>query len=249
MRPLLFAMLLVFGACAEAGKSGFQGLGDGSITLVDSDTHQPPPPDAFVSHIDAPPGMMTKTLDENSSDTLDLAHALACSSNLNNVPQYTLANTYVRVFDPSQFGITTAFHVTQVAFQVNQATPNGGVQVTLKVGTYSGTLTGTTLDTASMATLATNAAVQVPQIASGGTGGAVNQTIDASIPAGSKLFVEVDAPAMTNGQFFYFGQNTASDTVPSYISASDCTVTVPTTMKSLNGNSQIAALMTVTGTY
>jgi hypothetical protein len=249
MRLLLLTTLVAFGACAEAGKVGFEGLSDGSITLVDSDMNQPPPPDAFVSHIDAPPGMMTKTLDENLSDAIDLAHALACSSNLNNVPQYTLVNNYIRVFDPAQFGITTDFHVTQVSFQVNKATPNGGVKVTLKVGTYSGALTGTTLDTGSMATVATNAMVQVPQIAGGGTGGTVNQTIDATIPAGSKLFTEVDAPAMTNGQFFYFGQNIASDTVPSYISAPDCTVPNPTTMKSLNGNSQIAALMTVTGTY
>lgn len=249
MRPLLFATLLVVGACAEAGKSGFSGVGDGGIRLVDGNGSNEPPPDAFVSHIDAPPGMMTKTLDENSSDTLDLSNALACSSNLNNVPQYTLANSYVRVFDPSQFGITTDFHVTQVTFQVLEATPNGGVNVTLKVGTYTGSLVGATLDTAAMTAVATNTMVQVPQIASGGTGGTVNQAITATIPAGTKLFTEVDVPAVPDGQFFYFGQNTAEDTLPSYIMAADCNVTAPQTIKSLNGNMQLAALMTVTGTY
>jgi len=248
MRPLLFAMLLAFGACAQAGKGGFQGVGDSGITLVDADTSHPPP-DAFVSHIDTPPNMMTKTLDENSNDTIDLQHSLACSSNLNNVPQYTLANSYYRVFDPSQFGITTDFHVTQVTFQVLEATPGAGVTVTLKVGTYTGSLVGATLDTAAMTTIATNAAVQVPHIASGGTGGTVNQAITATIPAGTKLFTEVDAPELPNGQFFYFGQNTATDTLPSYMLATDCNVNAPQTVKSLNGNTQLAELMTVTGTY
>ena len=73
--------------------------------------------------------MQTKTLDENSSDTLDLNNALACSTNQGTTPLNTEANNYFRVFDPAAFGITTTFHITQVSFQVNAAdTAAGGVQ-------------------------------------------------------------------------------------------------------------------------
>ena len=243
MRPLLFAVIALVG-CAEAGKQEISGHGDGSIHVTDSSIVVP---DAFVSHIDAPPGQQTKTLDENSSDTIKLATSIACSDGNTG---YTRPNNYYRVFDPATFGITTDFHVTQIGFQVeNCSSTAGGQVVTAKVGTYNGT-PGTTITTGNMAVLATNAQVQVPEIDL--VGGSVNAPISATIPAGKKVFIEIDSPegdAGTNAAFF-MGVNTAAETGFGYImsSVSACGVTTPTNVTSVAGT-QISFLMTVTGTY
>lgn len=240
MRPLLFAMLLAFGACAQAGKVGFEGHGDGGIILVDGDMHQPPPVDAFVSHIDAPPNMMTKTLDQNSSDTIKLQTAITCR---NNNTGFTTANSYYRVFDP---GTTTDFHVTTVGFQVEncQGSAGNGQVVTVKIGTYNGSVGASSLTVASMATLATNAAVQVPEVAE--VAANVNAPISATIPAGQKMFVEIDSPA--DNSTVFMGVNTATETAPGYIMAPDCNVNVPTNYSTAVGT-QNSLLLTVTGTY
>ena len=241
MRSLLLS-LLALSACAQAGPSQITGHGDGGIKLTDSG----PILDAFVSHIDAPPGMMTKTLDENSSDTIKLATSIACT---NQTTGFTHANNYYRVFDPATFGVTTDFHITAVAFQVeNCSSTAGGQVVTVKVGTYTGT-PGATLN-GTMAVLATNASVQVPEIDL--VGGSVNAPISATIPAGSKLFAEIDSPTGDAGTntAFYLGVNTATETGFGYILGSDCGINTPTNVSSaMVANKQLSLLMTVTGTY
>ncbi|HEX7703371.1 MAG TPA: hypothetical protein VF403_21675 [Kofleriaceae bacterium] len=244
MRPLLFAVIALAG-CAEAGKQQLSGHGDGGVIHVTDSSIVVP--DAFVSHIDAPPGEQTKTLDENSSDTIKLATSIACS---NNTTGFTLANSYYRVFDPATFGITTDFHVTQIGFQVEDCSSTAGGQVvTAKVGTYNGT-PGATITTGNMAVLATNSQVQVPEIDL--VGGSVNAPITATIPAGKKVFVEIDSPdgtAGTNASFF-LGVNTAAETGFGYILATGCSISTPTNVSSAGvANTQISFLMTVTGTY
>jgi len=238
MRLLLIAILLA--SCAEAGKAGIEGRPDSAIKLTDSTL----PPDAFISRIDAPPGQMTKTLDQNSSDTIKLATALACSDQNTG---FTLANSYFRVFDPSAFGVTGDFHVTTVGFQVENCTPSQ--TVTVKVGTYTGT-PAATLSTANMSTIASNTAVVVPTIDE--VGGSVNAPITATIPQGSKLFIEIDSPTGDAGTntAFYMGVNTAAETGFGYIQASDCSLTVPTNISSnAVAGTQMSLLMDVTGTY
>src|SRR5450755_4654999 len=106
MRRLLF-LIVCLGACAEAGKASLSGRPDGSIiTLTDSSIT---PHDAFVNPIDAPAGMMTKTLTQTTSDTLVQNTAPACGNST-----ATDVNDYYRVFDLAAAGITTDFHVTQV---------------------------------------------------------------------------------------------------------------------------------------
>lgn len=233
---LLF-LFLALGACAEAGKTGLGGRPDAE-NGSGSGSNEPPPPDAFVSHIDAPPGMMTKTLDQNSNDTIVVASSIACT---NNTTGFTTANSYYRVFDP---GTTTTFHVTTVGFQVEdcEGVAGNGKAVTLKVGTYTGT-PGNTLTTGSMSQLAISN-VQVPEIAQ--VGGNVNAPITADIPAGMKMYVEIDAPA--NNDTFYIGVNKSAETAPAYIMATDCSVNTPTNYAQTAGT-QLSVLMTVTGTY
>lgn len=242
MRPLLLSLIALAG-CAQAGKQELSGHGDSGIHVTDSGTVL----DSFVSHVDAPPGEMTKTLDENSSDTIQLATSIAC---FDSGSGFTRANSFYRVFDPATFGITTDFHVTQIGFQVEDCTsPAGGQIVTAKVGTYNAA-PGGTITTANMNVLATNAQVQVPQIDM--VGGSVNAPISATIPAGKRVFIEVDSPDGDSGTntAFFMGANTAAETGFGYVMSpvSDCGVTTPTNVSSVAG-SQISYLMTVTGTY
>ncbi|HEY6034533.1 MAG TPA: hypothetical protein VIV58_09750 [Kofleriaceae bacterium] len=249
MRPLLFVTLLAVGACAQAGKSGIQIRTDGGDVIPHPDA-EGQHIDAFVNTIDAPPGMMTKTLTETASDSLQAASSIACGNS-----NQTQQNSYYRVFDLAGFGITTDFHVTQITFQVEdcESAAGNGQIVTVKVGTYNSSIGGSTLATGNMAMVAQNTNVQVPEVdetAAGTPGATVNAPITATIPAGSKLYAEVDATAGSTGSFFYIGSNTGTETVPSYFSASACTPpgTTPTSMASVKG-SAASVLLTVTGTY
>jgi len=232
---LLF-LFLALGACAEAGKASIGGRPDGNITVADSSGSNAPPIDAFESHIDAPPGMQTKTLDENTSDTLVQNTAPACGNAAG-----TDVNTYYRVFDLATNGITTDFHVTQVAFQVDAS---GGQTVQVKVGTYNGT-PGTTLATGSMAVAGSNLTVTVPSTT---TGASVTAPITNAVIQGSKkLYVEIDSPA---GGTLYMGANSAGESAPGYIMAPACSINVPTNISSVSATyPAVHLLITVTGTY
>ncbi|MEO8840615.1 MAG: hypothetical protein ABI591_21900 [Kofleriaceae bacterium] len=250
MRPLLLSLVigLALGACAEAGKSAIQGHTDGGDNTHPDASGQHI--DAFVDHIDAPPGMMTKTLTETNSNTLEAASSIACG-NANQTQQ----NSYYRVFDPATFGITTDFHITQVTFQVEdcESAAGNGEVVTVQVGTYNGTPSGTTISTNNLAMLAQATNVQVPEVdetAAGTTGATVNAPITATITAGQKLYAEVDTIAGSTGSFFYIGSNTGTETSPGYFSAAGCTPpgTTPTSMASVKAGAA-SILLTVTGTY
>jgi hypothetical protein len=101
--------------------------------------------------------------------------------------------------------------------------------------------------------LASNPSVQVPEVdetASGTNGGTVNAPITAVIPAGQKLYAEIDVAAGTTGSFFYIGSNSGTESAPGYFAASQCTPpgATPTSMANVKG-SAASILLTVTGTY
>lgn len=239
MRSMLFAALLALGACAQAGAPTFGGRPDGNnITVLDSGSDMHPPPDAYVLPIDAPPGMTTKTLDENTSDVLVANTAPACGNST-----ATDVNNYYRVFDLPTFGINTDFHITQVNFQVDYCT---GQTVTVNVGVYNGT-PGATISTGSMTQVASNTTVTVPSTT---TGASVPVTFtSATIPAGKKLYVEIKSPA---GAKFYIGANSAGESGAGYLAASMCMLTLATP-KDISSVSttfpNVNILITATGTY
>jgi hypothetical protein len=209
------------------------------------------PLDAFVPPIDAPPGMMTKTLDENTSDTLAGDTSVACNATFPDIG--TLASKYYRVFALSSFGITTDFHVSKVAFQVEDCESAGPdcMTVTVDVGTYMGT-PGATLSTANLHQLAT-ASADIPMIvedSNGNTpGGTVSTPISATIPAGQNLYFEIDAPDGTDTYQLYVGANAAGQSALSY-TTSKCAGATPVDIGTTTSPaSKIDLLMTVTGTY
>ena len=207
--------------------------------------------DSSMVMIDAPPGPQTRTLTQTTTQTLKAGNSIACGNSTG-----TRANNYYRVFDLPAMGITGAFNVSQVSFQVEHCHHNSGIgcTVAVRVGTYSAA-PGATLATANMAILASNASVAVPEIIENPgpppstPGGTVNAPITATIPAGSKLLVEVDAPDGANIYSFYMGSNDGGEAGLGYIVAPICSINVPTSISSVGTAAPRHLLLTVTGTY
>jgi len=235
--------VLVLVGCARAGSA------DIDSGVVHQDTQVKLDGSMLV---DAP-GTQTRTLAQTNVQTIKAATSLACGSSSG---PGTAANNYYRVFDLAAYGITTDFHVTKVSFQVEAChsyISGNGAAVAVRVGTYSGT-PGATLSSASMVVLASNATVMVPEVIESGTppttpGGTVDAPITATIPAGSKLFVEVDAPDGTNRYYFYMGANDGGETGFGYVLAPVCNITSPKNISSVNTSfPNVNLLLTVTGT-
>jgi hypothetical protein len=251
-------LAIVLAGCASAGSgnagvdsnsggggdSGGGGNSDSGMTMTDGSVTMP----------DGSVGPQTRTLTQTTSQTLKAGNTIACGGS-----GTTRANNYYRVFDLPAMGITTAFSVSKVSFQIEHCQPTSGstcATVAVRVGTYSAT-PGATLSTANMTILASNAGVTIPVVIENTTttppttpGGTVDAPITATIPAGSKLLVEVDAPDGTNTYGFYMGSNDGGESGFGYIlaPATGCAITTPTNI------SQVAAapvnlLLTVTGTY
>jgi hypothetical protein len=248
-------LVLFLVGCAQAGSPG-QGTVDSNTGGGGSDGQQVVI-DAPMQMIDAPPvGPMTRTLSQNNNQTLKAGNTIACG---NVAAGTTAANNYYRVFDLPALGINSPFTVSKVSFQIEDCVALSGTgctNVAVRVGTYNGT-PGATLATASMNILASNASVTVPRVAENTTttppttpGGTVDAPIAATIPAGSKLLVEVDAVNGTNTYRFYMGSNNGGETGFGYIMATDCGVTTPTNISSVSTTyPTVHLLLTVTGTY
>ena len=240
---------LVLAGCATA-TNGESGGVDATIKL---DGNGGGKMDAPMQMIDAPSGPQMVTLTQTTSQALKALNSIACGAN-----GYTRSNNYYRVFDLAAMGVTGDFHVSQVTFQVescDHVAAGNGINVAVRVGTYSGT-PGNTLTTANMNILASSATVAVPEVveATGPPpstpGATVNAPITATVPGNMKLLVEVDVPDGNNNFGFYFGSNDGGESAYGYILAPDCSVNDPTNISSL-GTTAAARnlLLTVTGTY
>ena len=209
------------------------------------------PIDAFVPPIDAPPGMMTKTLDQNTSDMLVGATSVACNVAFPDIG--THASKYYRVFPLSAFNITTDFHVSSVAFQIEDCESGNAdcVTVNVDVGTYTGT-PGASLTTSNLHQLATAPAtipIVVEDMNGNTPGGTVTTPITADIPANSNVYFEIDAPEGDNTYQLYVGANAAGQSGLSYTTSS-CAGNTPVDIGTTTSpKSKIDLLMTVTGTY
>lgn len=239
--------LLFLAACASGGRDS---------AAVDA----APPVDASVgdngSMPDAPPGVMTRTLSQTTTMAIEGNTSIACASN----PPGTNANNYYRVFDLAAAGITTPFKVTQVSFGVehcDQLNGSNGAIVAVRVGTYDAT-PGAQLEASAMTILASNPTVQVPEVieTNGVTAGAtVNAQISATIPAGKKLLVEIDAPDGYNNYALYLGANNDGESGFGYVLAPGCSsngtpITKPTNISSVSTMfPAVHLLITVTGQY
>lgn len=245
--------------CASAGNPGNTGVdsnnGGGDDSGGGGSDSGMQMSDGSVTMPDAPVGPMTRTLTQTNSPTVKALNTVACPGTTSGT---TAANNYYRVFDLAAMGITTAFTVSKVSFQIEHCqalAATGCTNVAVRVGTYSAT-PGATLLTANMTILASNATVTVPRVVENVAqmttpGGTVDAAITATIPAGSKLLVEVDAPG-NSSYAFYMGSNDGGESGFGYVMAPDCSINVPSNISGMLGATAAAPrnlLLTVTGTY
>jgi hypothetical protein len=262
LRPhtaLLWALTAVAGcATAGPGTNNNGGSPDAKPLPGTPDAMIPGRPDAMIPGtpdapvVNQPDAMMSTpvTMSETGSSTIEPGTAVSCNQN---TTYYTAENSYYRAFRPSDFGVSGAFHVANVAFAVESATAGAGSQsVTVKIHSYTGTLGGSSLDTSQMTQLGT-ATVVVPDTSAGET---VTANVTATVPAGSNFVAEVLVPDSIAGEsgsnnqnnIFFIGANTGTETMPGYIRAPGCSTPDPTSMSGL-GLGQISVIMTVSGTY
>ena len=206
---------------------------------------------------DAPPGQQQVTLSQTNDNTMAAEKSIACSSSFLGVPIGTRDNSWYRIFKLGDYGITSAFNLQRITFYSDYAYAGSGVTqpATLKIGTYSGTLDGDTIATASITQLTTlpvtipdadsNDGVDPPVIAD------VNPAL--MIPAGSNLVVELAVPdGYDAGNFYYIGVSAGGETHKGYIRAtpSGCGFTTPKSLTSATALNKPdnSILLTVTGT-
>lgn len=259
-RSYVFAFAaLAWAGCASAGKEGLNNHGDdpdaGGIQHPDGQSIDPPDATPIP---DAPPGITQLTLAQTADSTLTPGNSVACPADTVG----TGPNIYYRVFDLAAAGINSEFTVNTVSFQVEdcESVNADGASVAVRVGTYSGAI-GSTLDQSKITILQSNNSVQIPEVdevtgpPASTPGSLVNAPITATIPGGSQLVVEVDAPDGNNQYQFYIASNASDQNQASgglsYVSSSRCTPNPglrPTDADTL-APTPMHILLTVTGTF
>lgn len=148
-------------------------------------------------------------------------------------------NSYIRVFNLSDFGIGGNFNVTNVEFGVQSAAGATGSQpVTVNLYTLSGPLTFGNLTPIGSSSV--NLSDQALTIA--------NVNVAGTAPAGSMLVVEIFTPnGQTAGNSFFIGSNPNGQTASSYIAAADCGLSEPLDLAAV-GFPDMHIIMNVTGT-
>lgn len=232
---------LVFGlsltACASAG-GGSSAPSDGPSGEGTPGEDGPPPIDAIP--IDAPP--QAAPLSQNVS-TIPNGTVLGC-----NQGNFTRENSYYRVFVLADHSITTPYMVQSVTFAINQANAGGTSQPgQIKIGRYTGTPGGVTLDTAAIVPI-NSASITIPDGAT-----SITTPITGLVPAGGALVVELAIPdGVAASNTFFVGTNAAGEAKPGYIRAPACNVFAPTSMNQLGSQQsppipKTDLIMTVTG--
>jgi hypothetical protein len=235
--------------CAQAHNETIGGRPDSGIAIHDSDstggTDGAVLVDAPMQHIDAAMGG-TQTLSQTTAAT-DTQVGLACGA-ANTTTSWTSRNSYYRVFQLSSYGITGTFHVTGVDFLVSAAA--NSPQLTVNLGTYSGTPGGQTL-TAANITLGPSV-----MFTPANTTTAVPAHVDITGDVTGNLVVEIDqktAGTATTPYQFYIGANESGESAPGYISSADCSLPTPTSMdyeaQMQTTPTHSNMVLTVTGTY
>lgn len=258
MKGLLYLVLVA--GCASAsredvvgGRPDGGGPGPGSGTGKDADIVIP---DAAPLP-DAPPGQQQVTLSQTNDNTLAPEATVACGTSFLGVPLGTSDNSWYRIFKLSDYGITSDFALQRITFYSDYAYGGTGVTqpATIKIGTYTGTLDGDSIATASINTLQ-SIPITIPDADSAdGVDPPVITDVNPAlmIPAGSNLAIELALPDGTDdGNFFYIGVSAGGETHKGYIRAtpSGCGFPTPKSLTSATAlnHPNNSILLTVTGT-
>lgn len=149
-------------------------------------------------------------------------------------------NSYWRAFDLSAYGISDDFTVATVQFGIEEAASGGGTGQPLTVNLYS--QTGAAFPGGTRTPIGTAGFTIADQALT-----LFDAAVTGTVPAGADLVVEIFTPSgQALGHLFFIGSNAAGQSAPSYISAADCGVTVPTDTTAIAAGMHI--VMSVSGT-
>lgn len=216
-RRFLLCGLLGLGACAQAGP--------GSIGDDIDDRDAAPLIDAIAP--DSPPSQVV--LKQTTSDQLGASNGFVCGRG----DGTTGDNAWFRIFRLADANITGGLVINSVAFGVQQAV--GMPTVTIKVGTYSGTLSPppTQLDTNMITPLANT--TYVMQNVTQGAPQLITVPISTNAPALSQIVVEISAPDFQGqSKSFVTAGNAAGESAPTWLRSTVCMSPQPKTLASLN---------------
>lgn len=235
--------------CATAGKdTGSSNGTDSGIHVVDGTTGGSDSTVQLDAMIDAASGIdssLMTTLTETPGGTMMYMASIACA---NSTDGTTRDNIWYRAYQLADYPmITGAFTISSINVSVQES--KGTPTITVKVGSYAGTLDGTTINAAQITPLAMQA--QAVPVSMDMLGENLNVPIAATIPAGGKFVVQVSAPDQNTIGYFYIGATAVSsaETHKGYVSSASCaglgTPQPTTTVSTTAGH----IIITVNGSY
>ena len=225
---LIFAALSL-AACANArvgdGEDGVGAApdsgGGGGVGDQDGGGGEPPGADASPGGADA----AVQDLSLSQSRSLEIVgdNSVACGDKTT-----IAANSYYRVFDLAALGVAGPFQVETVTFGVQEATSTDGSgrPATVKIHTLDGALQVNNLsEVATQETVIQELAPDPP----GEIGGRLHEvSMDAAVPAGSIMVVEVAHDDLDEDEFLLVGSNRAKQDAPTFVRSPFCGVGEPT---------------------
>jgi hypothetical protein len=156
------------------------------------------------------------TLTQSLSQTITDLNSIACTD-LNG---FTSDNSYIRVFNLDDHGVTGSFAVSSVDIGIEYADDGGGTGQPIEVYLY--TLDGA-LSFANMTLIGSASYTITDQVLT-----IVNLPVSGVAPAHSQLVVEIYIPnGIADSHFFWPGSNAEGQTAPSYLASVDCLLTDP----------------------
>lgn len=174
----------------------------------------------------------TTTISHSLSTQVLPENSVACADNQTG---FTRVNRFLRVFHLADFGLEHGFEVSEVMFGIERLEPAADIVVNLY-----------TVDGALSFVNFTRLATQTVSLPAQ-QGSQVIVPIQASVPAGSTLVMEVVPPDMVDvGGGYFPGSNDAGQTAPSYTAAPACGAHDPVTFASI-GFGHVHLVMTVSG--
>jgi hypothetical protein len=212
-RLSIFGALALVSACATAEPLG------GTVEQQDA-----APPQEFPDAAPPDAGPTEVTLSQSMSMDIETQNSIACVRTVNNVPQFTLPNSYFRVFDLAE-EIAGDLEINAVTMGVQRSDPGGqGMQVVdIRLHTLEGSFV-----VANLTQLAT------AQLELGDETQSIHEIpIEATAPADSKLVVEVFAATGDPDRFFFLGSNSLGETGDSFIRSPDCDFNEPIAIRTL----------------
>lgn len=175
----------------------------------------------------------TTTITHSASQNIMAGNSVACSSDGGST---TTENGYLRTFVLEDFGIFGDFDIVEVSFGLENLS---GVGQALDVNIF--TLDAEPFIYDNMTLIATESIFLDPQSLT-----IIELPIEATIPAGSTLVVEVDWPDTSGVSGFFIGSNNLGQTAPSYLRSASCGLPQPTNVADI-GFPGMHIVMNVTG--